>query len=403
MDTKAPETLFMADIIKRRGHTALLIDVGPLSVPDGTANYSNRDVSAAAGTVLAKLLKEPRDRIMAAMAKGARKILLELYAEGKLDGVIGIGGNQGSSISATAMRSLPLGFPKYLVSTIASGNIRPYIAYSDIAVSFSIADLAGGPNSVSRSVLANAASAIIGMAESGERVKNSQPGKTIALTALGNTEASANRISQTLRSRGYEVISFHASGAGGSAMEELTEQGVFGGIMDLTPHEIAEEVVGVGSYVPIRPGRMSAAGKRGIPQVISLGGLEYYCAGTRESLPLSHRRRKIYMHNPLNANVKLTRGEMAATAALMAKRINQAKGPVRVLVPLRGWSVYGAKDGPFYDPKGAAIFLRTFYEELNTRKIQVREVDAHINDESFADICSAAMLDSMKNSTGGKL
>jgi uncharacterized protein (UPF0261 family) len=396
MDTKAPEVTFMAELIKQRGHYPLLIDVGPLSASDGVADYTNKDVAAAAGADLAKLLENPRDKIMATMAIGAKKILLKLYAEGKLDGVIGIGGNQGSSISATAMRSLPIGFPKYLVSTIASGNIRPYIAYTDIAVTFSIADLVGGPNPVSRSVLANAVAATIGMAESGEQVKSSQPEKTIALTALGNTEASANRIFQTLRTLGYEVITFHASGAGGSAMEELIEQGVFGGLVDLTPHEIAEEIAGVGSYVPIRSERMSAAGKQGIPQVISLGGLEYYCAGTRESLPPSHRRRKIYMHNPLNANVKLTHIEMAATAELMAERLNKAKGPVRILVPLRGWSVYGAKGGPFYDLRANAIFLRTLYGKLNTHKVAVQEVDAHINDEAFADICAAAIHNNMK-------
>ena len=395
MDTKASEAAFVSELIKRRGHYPLLIDVGPLSASCEDAAYTSKDVAAAAGEDLVKLIKNPRDKIMAAMGIGAKKILLQLYAEGKLDGVIGIGGNQGSSISAAAMRGLPIGFPKYLVSTIASGNIRPYIAYTDIVVTFSVADLVGGPNPVSRAVLANAVAAVIGMAEFGECIKKSQPEKTIALTALGNTEPAANRIFQTLRTFGYEVITFHASGAGGSAMEELIEHGIFGGLVDLTPHEIAEEIAGVGSYVPIRPERMSAAGKQGIPQVISLGGLEYYCAGIRESLLPSHRRRKIYMHNPLNANVKLTHSEMTSAAELIAERLNKAKGPVRVFVPLRGWSVYGAKGGPFYDPKGNAAFLRTFYEKL-TPKITVQEVDAHINDETFADACASAIHDTMK-------
>jgi len=294
------------------------------------------------------------------------------------------------------MRGLPIGFPKYLVSTIASGNIRPYIAYTDIVVTFSIADLVGGPNPISRSILSNAAAAVIGMAESGERIKSSQPEKTIALTALGNTEAAANRIFQTLRALGYEVITFHASGAGGSAMEELIEQGVFGGLVDLTPHEIAEEIAGVGSYIPIRPERMSAAGKQGIPQVISLGGLEYFCAGTRESLPASHQQRKIYMHNPLNANVKLTHVEMSSAAELMAQRLNKAKGPVQILVPLRGWSIYGAQGGVFYDPEANSIFLKTLYDKLDSQKITVQEADAHINDESFADMCAAAIHENMK-------
>ena len=402
MDTKAPEAVFIADFIRQRGHEALLIDAGPLSGPEIKADFSNKDVAAAANSDLPRLLKSRRDEIMAAMAMGVGKILLKLYAEGKLDGVIGIGGNQGSSIAATAMRGLPIGFAKSLVSTVASGNIRPYIAYSDISVTFSVSDLVGGPNPVSRSILSNAAAAVMGMAEMGEGVRNSRPEKTVALTALGNTEASASRIFRILRSEGCEVITFHASGAGGSAMEDLIEQGIFGALVDLTPHEIAEEIAGVGTYKPIRPGRMGAAGKAGIPQLVSVGGLEYFCAGARESLPPSHRRRKIYMHNPLNANVKLTRGEMAATAALMAERLNLAKGPVRILIPLKGWSVYGAKGGPFYDPKGNALFIETLHEKISAPNIQIQEVDAHINDEAFADLCARTILESMQTVKGVK-
>jgi uncharacterized protein (UPF0261 family) len=404
LDTKGPEAKFMADLIRQRGHHAVILDVGPLSGQESGADYSSHDIAVEAGKDLTRLNREEsRDRVMENMAIGAGKILLKLYGGGSLDGVIGIGGNQGTSISATAMRGLPIGFPKYLVSTVASGNIRPYIAYTDIAVTFSVSDLVGGPNPVSRSVLSNAVSALIGMVESGERVRNSQPEHTIALTALGNTEASANRIFHILRAHGYEVIAFHASGAGGSAMEELIEQGVFGGVMDLTTHEIAEEVVGAGSYVPIKPGRLTAAGRRGIPQVISLGGLEYYCAGPRNSLPPSHRNRNIYMHNPLNANVKLTRKEMEATGLLMANRLNQAKGPVKVLIPLRGWSTYGTRGGPFYDPGGNKTLLKALYAKLDTKKISVQEVDAHINDEAFSTLCATVMIDSMKTTMGGTL
>jgi uncharacterized protein (UPF0261 family) len=400
LDTKEAEVSFVTDIILRRGHDAVVIDVGPLTGPAVKADYPNREVARRAGFNLGRLIKTGRrDEIMTAMGAGAGKILLDLLAGGKLDGVIGLGGNQGSSISASAMRGLPIGLPKFLVSTVASGNIRPYIGYSDIAVTFSVSDLVGGPNPVSRSVLANAAAAVIGMAENSDPVKTADAGRTVALTALGNTEPSANRIFHALRSRGYEVITFHASGAGGSAMEDLIERGVFGAVIDLTTHEIAEEVTGVGAYVPIRPGRLTSAGKAGIPQVVSLGGLEYFCAGPIESVPPAFRKRKIYMHNPLNANVKLTPPEMAEAGAFMADRLNKAKGPVMVLVPLRGWSVYGAKGGPLYDPKGNAALLDALRGKLK-KKIRVREIDAHINDEKFSQECVETLLKFMTSKDG---
>jgi uncharacterized protein (UPF0261 family) len=401
-DTKNAETEFLSGLIREKGHYPVLIDVGPLSRPECAADYSSSDVAAYAGRDLGRLIKTgARDKIMQSMAVGAGAILRELYAEGKLDGVLGIGGNQGSSIAAAAMRGLPIGFPKFLVSTVASGNIRPYIGYTDIVIVFSVSDLVGGVNPVSRSILSNAACAVIGMVESGERVRNSKPEKTIALTALGNTELSAGRIFHALRSQGYEVITFHASGAGGSAMEDLIEKGVFGGVMDLTPHELAEEAAGIGCYVPIKAERLTAAGKRGIPQIVSCGGLEYFCGGTRDSIPPAYRKRKIYMHNPLNANIKLSTAEMKEVGLRMAARLNKAKGPARLVVPLRGWSVYGAKGGPFYDPRSTGALLKVLYEKLNMKKITVQEVDAHINDEAFSDVCIAAMIDAMKVKYGG--
>jgi uncharacterized protein (UPF0261 family) len=227
MDTKARESAYMAELIKERGHQALTIDVGTRPHKEFAADVSNRELAAAGGGNLDAMTDKdfPRDRCMEVMALGSGKILQRLFAEGKLEGVIGIGGNQGSSIAAAAMRGLPIGFPKYLVSTVASGNIRPYIGYTDIVVVFSVSDLVGGLNPVSRSILTNAVSAIIGMAEFGGGVKNSRPEKTIALTALGNTEVSAHRIFNTLTARGYEVITFHASGAGGSAMEDSDRKG----------------------------------------------------------------------------------------------------------------------------------------------------------------------------------
>jgi len=391
-DTKQEEAFFLKKLLKDHGVQPVLIDVGPLTPAGGPADFSNEAIADLAGRQLAALVKSGRrDEIMAAMGQGASRALLDLLKRNQLDGVIGIGGNQGTAMAAMAMQSLPIGFPKLLVSTIASGNMRPYIAHKDICVMFSVADLLGGPNPVSRSILKNAAGAAVGMAARGERISIKPGENIIALSALGNTEAAAHRIIHRLRERGFQVITFHASGAGGSAMEELIEAGLFRGIIDLTPHELAEEVVGAGAYIPVRPGRLEAAGRAGIPQVVSTGALEYLCFGPKESIPARLRRRKTYFHNPYNANVKLSPREMAAIGQVMADRLNAAKGPTVVLVPKQGWSIYGRPGGPLYNRPGNLALLSGLKSRLNP-DIEYREIDLHINDQPFADACAETLL-----------
>lgn len=352
LDTKGDEVAFMKGIIESRGHHPLIIDIGPLGPPSIKPDISNEDVAKMAGWKLKDLVQTGRrDRIMETMGQGAATALMNLFKDGELDGVIGLGGNQGSAIASMAMRVLPLGIPKFLVSTVASGNIRPYIGHKDIGVMFSVGDLLGGPNPVTRSILANAVAALIGMVEHGERVDLKPVERVIGVSAMGNTQAGVEIATQLLRERGFQVIAFHASGAGGTAMEELIEAGLIKGVLDFTPHELTEEVIGAGAYVPVRPGRLTAAGRWGIPQVVSTGALEYLCFGPRESVPPRFRRRKIYMHNPYNANVRASRREMAEVGRVMAERLNEAKGPAAVLVPLKGWSVYGKKGGPLHDPQ----------------------------------------------------
>jgi uncharacterized protein (UPF0261 family) len=328
---------------------------------------------------------------MDAMGVGAGRILLGLLEEGRLSGVIGLGGNQGTSIAATAMQPLPFGLPKCLVSTVASGNVRPFVGHKDINVVFSVGDMLAGPNDVTRAVLKNAAASLDGMLEKGEMISIDQCRPAVAISELGNTEKAADRAASILKNKGFQVMPFHASGAGGSAMEELIEQGYIAGLFDLTPHELSEEFVGLGSYVPVRPGRMSAAAKMGIPQVVSLGGLEYVCFGPWESIPFKMRRRKIVMHNPVNANVRLTRAEMTAVGKLMAERLNKSKGPVAVMAPLGGWSVYGSPDGPLYDPVGNTLLLKALKKNLKP-EITYKEIDAHINDPEFVGQCVDRLL-----------
>jgi len=398
LDTKGEEAAYMKGLLEARGHSAVMIDVGPLGPPGVQADISNEEIARRAGWELPNLIKtEERDRIMQEMGEGAMKLLLHLHREGKIDGVIGLGGNQGSAIASMAMRALPFGFPKYLVSTVASGNIRPYVGYKDIGVVFSVGDFLGGPNPVTRSVLANAVSAMMGMVEYGRgdaRIKIEPGERTIAVTALGNTEPAVSLAVKQLHEKGFQVIPFHASGAGGSAMEELVEQGVIHGVLDLTPHELTEEVVGAGAYIPVKPGRLRAAGAKGIPQVVSTGGMEYLCFGLKESIPLRLRKRKIYMHNPLNANVRVSRNEMAQVGKTMAERLNEARRMTAVLIPLRGWSIYGAKGGPLYDEAGYTIFIKALKHHLRA-DIGLEEVDAHINDSLFVERCVKQLVEFM--------
>ena len=387
LDTKRDEISFMKRLMESKGHVATIVDVGLLGPPVPDPDISNEKVAHWGGWGLQNLLQTgERGEIMRVMGEGAARCLLDLYRSNRLDGVIAVGGNQGTAMASIAMRALPIGFPKFMVSTVASGNIRPYVGNKDIGVVFSVADLIGGPNPVSRSILANAVGALVGMVEHGARV-TIQPGeRTIAVTALGNTEPAVRRAMKLLHEADFQVIAFHASGAGGSAMEELIEEGIIHGVLDLTPHELTEEVVGAGAYVPVRPGRLKSAGAKGIPQVISTGGMEYLCFGPWESIPIRLRKRKVYMHNPYNANLRASRKEMAQVGKTMADRLNEAKGPTAVMIPLRGWSVYGAPGGPLHDALAYKAFLKALRSHLGAH-IQYREIDAHINDELFVDLC----------------
>ncbi|MHB8772208.1 MAG: Tm-1-like ATP-binding domain-containing protein [Syntrophales bacterium] len=387
LDTKGAEVAAMQGLLQTLGCTATVIDIGPLGPPAIRADHASDEVARLGGWKLAELVRtEQRDGIMEAMGNGAGKLLSLLFSQGKIDGAIGLGGNQGTAVSAMAMRSLPFGFPKYLVSTIASGNIRPYVGDRDIGMVFSVGDFLGGLNPVTGSILANAAAAVAGMAKHGTRITPRPGERTIAVTALGNTEPAASRAVQAFKERGFQAVAFHASGAGGSAMEDLIAAGLIQGVLDLTPHELTEEVLAAGVYQPVNPGRMTAAGKKGIPQVVSTGGLEYLCFGPRESIPPRLRRRRITMHNPYNANVKVSRAEMAAVGSAMAERLNAAAGPTAVLVPLKGWSAYGSPGGPLYDGQGNRNLITALKKNLRPG-ITVTELDAHINDAAFVDAC----------------
>ncbi|MFQ6112438.1 MAG: Tm-1-like ATP-binding domain-containing protein, partial [Nitrospinota bacterium] len=379
LDTKGAEVAFLKELIQKQGFGTVVIDVGTGKAVGPSSDIPREEVARASGGEPSRRGELRRDELMELMGRGAGAILKRLLEGGNLRGVLGLGGNQGTAIASIAMRGLPLGFPKLLVSTVASGNMRPYIGTKDITAMFSVADLMGGVNTVSRAILSNAAAAITGMAARGEPLSYSGARPRVAATSFGNTEPAVARARELLQERGYEVIAFHASGACGSAMEELIEEGLFGGVLDLTTHELLGEVLGLDIYQPVRKGRLTAAGRKGIPQVVAPGGLDYYCFGGAETIPPELRGRKTHYHNPYNTNVRASAEELKLVGKELARRLNEARGPTAFLFPLRGWTENGREGGPLSDPEADRALLKSLRESLRP-EVSLMEVDSNLND-----------------------
>lgn len=395
MDTKGKEMGYIKDIIEDEGYEATVIDVGVLKKPPFEPDITKKEVAARAGfDEFPELLDLRRDKIMDAMGRGAAKFLQEMYKNDNLNGVIGVGGNQGTAINSIALKQLPFGVPKIVVSTVASGNIRPFIGNRDINMLFSVADILGGPNTVTSSILSNAAGALLGMGEVGKPMSVPDDKLTISTTAFGNTNDAVTKARELLVEDDYEVIAFHASGACGAAMEDLIDEGIIKGVLDITTHELLGEIFGDDIYEPVKPGRLKSAGEKGIPQVVSLGGLDYFCFGPEESIPEKYRDRRIYHHNPYNTNVRTTKEESAKIGRVLAERLNQANGEVAMMIPLKGWSENGRKGGPLHDPEIDEALIDAFEKEVSS-EVEVIEIDANINDPIFAQRCAKKMKEFM--------
>lgn len=395
LDTKSGEAEYLKYAIEDQGWLAEIIDVGLEAAPGGLAAVTNEEVAAAAEATTTALREAGRrDQAMQTMGLGAGRLLEERYREGDLAGVIAVGGNQGTAIASIAMRTLPIGPPKLMISTVASGNVREYVGDSDITMMFSVGDLLGGPNPIIKRVLDKAAAAMIGMASVMAEHPDESHGRSVAVTAFGNTHNAVVNAMQRLKSAGYSVVPFHASGACGSAMERLIEQGSIEGVLDLTTHEILGEIYPEDIYAPVRPGRLSAAGNRGVPQVVAPGGLEYFCFGPPESIPERLRHRPTHHHNPYNTNVRTDAEELRQVARLVAERLNASQGPASVLIPSRGWSEVGSPDGILHDPTVNQAFTDTLREQLDA-SVPLQEIDATINDAAFAASAADTLLELM--------
>jgi uncharacterized protein (UPF0261 family) len=387
MDTKGEEHAFVANLIRGRGHHALVIDVGIFEPRALKPDIPRETVAAKGGVDLPQLVQQhERGVAVAAMAKAAPVILAQLVDEGRINGVISLGGTGGTAIATAAMRALPVGFPKVMVSTLASGNTAPYVGVKDVVMFPSIVDVAG-INRISREILTRAAGAICGMVEMQCPAAGSKP--VIVASMFGNTTRCIEVAKGVLEKAGYEVLIFHATGTGGRTMESLVEAGMVAGVLDVTTTEWADELVG--GILAAGPTRLEAAARRGVPAIIAPGCLDMVNFGPPESVPAQFKNRNFYQHNPQVTLMRTTPGECAQLGRILASKINLSTGPVTVLIPLQAVSIISAPGQKFHDPTAD----RALFESLKSNvraDISVVEMDCVVNDPAFASACANALL-----------
>jgi uncharacterized protein (UPF0261 family) len=327
------------------------------------------------------------------MCAAAPRVVRRLFEDGRCQGVLAAGGSGNTAIATAAMRALPVGVPKLVVSTMAAGDTSAYVDVSDVTVMPAVTDVAG-LNSVSARILANAAAAMAGMVTA-PPVDLGESRPVVAATMFGVTTPAVTAAREELERRGYEVLVFHATGTGGRSMESLVEAGFVTGVLDLTTTELADDLVG--GVLSAGPHRLEAAGRRGVPQVVSLGALDMVNFGPRESVPARFAERNLYVHNPSVTLMRTTPEECAELGRRLGAKLSGATGPVALFVPLRGISAISGEGGPFFDPAADAALLAGLHETLDP-SVEVHEVDAHVNDPAFAD-AMAGRLDEFLGGT----
>ena len=384
-DTKESEAIFLKEKIESRGCMVLTLDTGILDSPLVLVDIDRQLVAKRGGMSLEEALATgDKGTCIANMVRGAEALCQELYEKELFHGVVAIGGGQGTDIGCTAMRSLPTGVPKLMVSTVASGRATfgPFVGTKDITMMHSVADIQG-LNFLTRRILKNAAGAICGMVENfGTKVFESQ-GTPVAMSMLGTTTPGALRCKKLLENRGFEVVTFHQNGTGGIAMEDMIRNGDFKGVLDLNLHEIGDRFAG-GLHGAIREDRLEAAGAIGIPQVVAPGSINYQVLGPLDSLSPEMKARKLIVHNSYLTLVRLTPEELNGIGKLVGEKLNRAKGPTEVFIPLRGFSFPDRENMPHWEPDGNQAFIDAIKTNLNSN-IPVIELDAHINDPEFID------------------
>jgi uncharacterized protein (UPF0261 family) len=379
LDTKGEEYDYLRDRVREHDVDVLLVDVGVLGEPLARPDVTREEVASAAGGRLSELVSEAdRGAAMEAMGRGAAEVVRRLWTEGSLDAIAALGGSGGSAIATEAMRALPVGVPKLMVSTMASGDTRPYVGAVDVTMTYSVVDIAG-INQISARILANAAGAIAGMAKASVPPLEARP--LVGASMFGVTTPCVTTARERLEELGYEVLVFHQTGAGGQSMEELMKSGFVTAALDVTTTELCDELVG--GVLPAHPERLEVAGRLGLPQVVSLGALDMVNFGPLESVPERFRERNLYVHNPTVTLMRTSPDECRELGRRIGRKLSAATGPTALFVPLRGVSAIATEGQPFHDPEADAALLEGLRETLGPN-VEVHERDTDVNDRELA-------------------
>jgi len=390
-DSKGIEYAYVKKIIEDLGLKTFTIHMGVFP-PTFTPDVSNTEVAAAAGVDI-KELAEKKDRAWATevLSKGMEKLVPELYRQGKFDGILAFGGSGGTSLATPAMRALPIGVPKVMVSTVASGNVSQYVGTSDIVMMPSVVDVSG-LNSISTKIFTNAAFAIAGMVKfENKAVIEKKP--LVAATMFGVTTPCLNFAREYLEARGYEVLTFHATGTGGRSMEDLVKAGFIEGVLDITTTEWADEIVG--GVLNTGPERLDAAAKMGVPQVVSVGALDMVNFGPIDTIPEKFKGRNFYKHNPTVTLMRTTVEENVKLGKKIAEKLNQAKGYTVLMLPLAGVSMIDAPGQAFYGKEEDENLFNELRKGINPKVVRLEEYNLHINDKEFAEKAAQNLIDMM--------
>jgi uncharacterized protein (UPF0261 family) len=392
LDTKSEEIGFARDVIEAQAVDVHLVDTGVVGEPGLEPDTSAGEVAAAAGESL-ESLREAGDRgaAMEVMGDGAASVCQQLHDDGVLDGVLGLGGSGNTSIATTAMRALPYGVPKLMVSTMASGDVRPYVQSRDVMMLYSVADVEG-LNQLSRTVLSNAALAVVGMVANEPDV-DVEDRPTVGITMFGVTTPCVKTARAWLEDRGYETIVFHATGTGGTAMETLVREGVIDGVLDVTTTEWADELVG--GVLSAGSTRLDAAAETGTPQVVSTGALDMVNFGPREEVPEEFESRQLHVHNPQVTLMRTTPEECAELGRIVGEKLNAATGPTALALPLAGVSMLSVEGEAFHDLEADAALFDALRETVDD-DVELLEFDTDVNDEAFAGAIAEKLHEYMR-------
>ncbi len=389
LDTKGAEVGFVSDRLREAGLDVLVVDVGSLGSPAFRADIPREELFATAGTTLAEVQRRgDRGEAVTLASLGAERIVRRLHAEGRLHGVLGLGGSAGTTIGTAAMRSLPYGIPKLMVSTLASGQVQPYVGVRDICMMHSVTDLCG-LNRFTQQVLANAAAALAGMLTAPPQAANAEK-PLIAATMFGVTTPCVENARARIEPAGYEVLVFHATGTGGRTMEAMIADGLITGVLDITTTELADELVG--GVLSAGPDRLTAAAIRAIPQVISLGALDMVNFGPAETVPERFQGRRFYRHNANVTLMRTTPEENDRLGKEIAEKASAARGPTAIVAPLRGVSAIDREGGPFWWPEADRALFQSLRNWV-APSVRLIELDMHINDPPFAQAAAQALLE----------